>query len=422
MSTSDQILGVVPPRGGAALVLAKRNALVLATAQAVVGAVAPVSIAMGGLAGAYLLLEDKSLATAPVAGYNVGVAVGALPAAMLMRAVGRRLGLMSGALLASAGGLLAAFALFEASFWLFVAGLGVVGFAGAFSQQYRFAATDHAPPEFRSRAISWVLAGGLFAAVIGPQMAIATGEMFAPVMFAGSFVGVALLGLVGVAILSALRVPAGPAASGTEANEAPARPLAEIVRQPAYVTALVCSVGAYALMSFVMTGAPLAMVACGHSEATAYWGIQWHVMAMFGPSFFTGTLIARFGRSAVMATGFGLLVACAVVAMLGLSVANFWIALVLLGVGWNFGFIGATSMVTETYRPSEKNKAQGFHDLVLFSCVATASLLSGGTLNALGWGALNAVVIPVSLACVLVLAWNRRASAGGERAAAQDGR
>ena len=390
------------------LATAQRNTLVLATAQAIVGAVAPVSIAMGGLAGAYLLLDDKSLATAPVAGYNVGVAAGALPAAMLMRAVGRRLGLMSGAVVTSAGGLLAAYALFQGSFWLFVAALLVIGFAGAFSQQYRFAATDHAPDAFRPKAISWVLAGGLIAAVIGPQMAIATGDMFAPVMFAGSFVGVALLGLLGVGVLAFLQVP-GTVAEASGEHAGPARPLIEIVRQPQYLVALSCSVGAYALMSFVMTGAPLAMVACGHDEGTAYWGIQWHVMAMFGPSFFTGSLIARYGRDTIIAIGFALLIGCAVVALAGLSVANFWIALVLLGVGWNFGFIGATSMVTETYRPSEKNAAQGFHDLVLFSSVAFASLMSGGTLNAFGWDGLNWIVFPVAGLCILVLLATRTA-------------
>ena len=389
------------------LALARHNTLVLATAQAIVGAVAPVSIAMGGLAGAYLLLDDKSLATAPVAGYNVGVAVGALPAALLMRAVGRRLGLMSGALVTSLGGLLAAYALFQGSFWLFVGALLVIGFAGAFSQQYRFAAADHAPSAFRPKAIAWVLAGGLLAAVIGPQMAIATGDMFAPVMFAGSFVGVAFLGLVGVGILSFLRVP-GPVATGVEEDARPPRPLLEIVRQPQYLVALTCSVGAYALMSFVMTGAPLAMVECGHAEGTAYWGIQWHVMAMFGPSFFTGSLIARYGRDTIIAVGFALLVGCAVVALAGLSVANFWVALILLGVGWNFGFIGATSMVTETYRPSEKSAAQGFHDLVLFSSVALASLMSGGTLNAFGWDGLNWIVFPVAAACLVVLLATRR--------------
>ena len=392
------------------LSLAKRNALVLATAQAVVGAVAPVSIATGGLAGAYMLTDD-TLATAPVAGYNVGVAIGALPAAMLMRAIGRRYGLIAGACVTIGGGLLAAFALFQNAFWLFVAALLVIGFAAAFSQQYRFAAADHAPDEFRPRAISWVLAGGLFGAVIGPQMVIQTKAAFDPILYAGSFLGIAVLGAIGIAILLFLRFPTkaqDAESSARDAASAPARPLSEIVRQPTYLTALTCSVGAYALMTFVMTGAPLAMVACGHSTDTAFLGIQWHVMAMFGPSFFTGRLIVRFGRDRIIACGFGLLIACALVAVAGLAVANFWIALILLGVGWNFAFIGATSMVTEAYRPSEKNKAQGFHDFVLFSSVATASLLSGTTLNLLGWDALNWAVLPVSAICLAVLFCTRR--------------
>ena len=398
--------------GAAPSSLARHNALTLSAAQAVVGAAAPVCISMGGLAGAYLLGmsgRDGSLATAPVASYNVGVALGAVPAAMLMRTVGRRLGLMTGALVTAIGGGIAAISLFLGAFWPFAVGLLVVGMAGAFAQQYRFAATDHASAEFRPRAISWVLAGGLFAAVLGSQLVIYTREAFAPISYAGSALGVVALGLAGVVILSFLRT--GPPASADDSASGPARPLLEIVRQPQYVTALTCSVGAYALMSFVMTGAPLAMVECGHSEDMAFYGIQWHVMAMFGPSFFTGRLIGRFGRDAIIATGFALLIGCAVVAIAGLSIANFWIALVLLGVGWNFAFIGATSMVTDTYRASERNKAQGFHDLVLFSSVATASLMSGYTLNHGGWDVLNWIVIPVCALCTVILLANRRHAA-----------
>ena len=393
----------------ASLPLARHNALTLSAAQAVVGAAAPVCISMGGLAGAYLLAmngESDSLATAPVAGYNVGVALGALPAAMLMRAVGRRYGLMTGALFTAIGGLVAAFALFQASFWLFVAGLLIVGSAGAFAQQYRFAATDHAPGEFKPRAIAWVLAGGLFAAVLGPQLIIYTREAFAPISYAGSALGIVALGLAGVFVLSFLRAP--PVSVSAEDGTGPARPLLEIVRQPEYITALTCSVGAYALMSFVMTGAPLAMVECGHPEDSAFLGIQWHVMAMFGPSFFTGRLIVRFGRDTIIATGMAMLAGCAVVALSGLSIPHFWIALVLLGVGWNFAFIGATSMVTDTYRPSERNKAQGFHDLILFSSVAFASLMSGFTLNNAGWDMLNWIVLPTTAICTVVLLANRR--------------
>ena len=388
------------------LELAKRNTAVLTASQAVVGAVAPICISTGGLAGWYLLDLDKSLATAPVAGYNVGVALGAVPAAMLARAIGRRYALMSGAGVTALGGVVAAFALLAHEFWLFVAGLLIAGFAGAFSQQYRFAATDHAPAAFRPKAISWVLAGGLAAAIVASAISIATRDALDPVPFAGTFVAVVALGLGGAAILSHLRTVGSVSTAGEPGGEA--RSLGEIVRQPQYLAALTCSVGAYALMAFVMTGAPLAMVECGHSMNEATLGIQWHVMAMFGPSFVTGHLIVRYGRDRVIAIGFGLLVACALVALLGLSLAHFWIALVLLGVGWNFAFIGATAMVTETYRPSERGRAQGFHDLVLFSSVATASLLSGSTLNAFGWDMLNWIVFPVSVVCLAVLIGHAR--------------
>ena len=392
------------------LPLAKRNALVLAAAQAIVGAAAPVSISMGGLAGAYLLGADKSLATAPVAGYNVGVALGAVPAALIMRAVGRRFGLMGGALTTAIGGSIAALALFAGSFWVFAGGLLLIGFASAFAQQYRFAATDHAPDDFKPRAISWVLAGGLFAALLGYALVYLLREMFAPISYAGVFVGIVGLGAVGAAVLSLLRVP--------DANEPvapvdprPARPLGEIVRQPAYLVALVCSITGYALMSFVMTGAPLAMVACGFSVETAAFAIMLHVMAMFGPSFFTGRLIVRFGRDRIILTGMALLAGCAVFALTGLDLANFWGALILLGIGWNFAFIGATSLVTTTYRASERNKAQGFHDLVMFGSVAFASLMSGATFNAFGWDALNWIILPVVLVCSAVLLSFRRSAA-----------
>ena len=394
----------------ALLSLAKRNALVLATAQAVVGAAAPVSISMGGLAGAYLLAADKSLATAPVAAYNVGVALGAVPAALLMRAVGRRLGFTTGALITALGGLIAASALFVGQFWLFVIGLLVTGFASAFAQQFRFAATDYAPEDFKPKAISWVLAGGLFAALIGYALVYLLREAFAPISFAGVFAGVVGLGVLGALIVSLLRVPDASVPS-EPVDRRPARPLGVIVRQPAFLVALTCSITAYALMSFVMTGAPLAMVACGFSVETAAFAIMLHVMAMFGPSFFTGHLILRFGRDRIILVGMAMLAGCAAFALTGIALANFWGALILLGVGWNFAFIGATSLVTATYLPSEKNKAQGFHDLVMFGSVAFASLMSGATFNAFGWDALNWIILPVVLLCAIVLVSFRRSTA-----------
>jgi MFS family permease len=391
--------------GGQAL--ARRNAFVLAAAQALVGAAAPITIASGGLAGFWLLGLDKSLATLPVTGFNIGIALGALPAAALMRIVGRKHGFVAGACLTATGGLAAAIALFRQEFWFFALALAMIGIGGAFVQQYRFAATDGAPKAFQPRAIATVLVGGIFAAVIGPQALRFTTGLFAPIEFAGAFVAVTGLALAGALVLHALRdvAPAGPL---LPADDLPARPLGEIARQPAFIVALLCGVGTYAMMSFVMTGAPLAIVGCGFSQDISVLGIQWHVLAMFAPSFFTGRIIARFGRETVVATGLLLTAAAAGVAIEGEEIWNFWLSLVLLGLGWNFGFIGATAMVAETYRPSEKNKTQGLHDFVLFSCVALSSFLSGRVLVAEGWHTMNFVVFPVVGVCLLALLLQKR--------------
>lgn len=383
---------------------ANRNALVLASASAVIGSAAPIAISVGGLAGHYLLGADKSLATAPVTGFNLGVALGALPAAWLVKQLGNRGGFMMGTLATAAGGAVATAALYAGGFWLFAIGLLLIGVGGAFVQQFRFAAADNAPPELKARAISLVLAGGVVTAVLGPQIVIWTRELLAPVMFAGSFAAVLVLAAAGALVLAALR-PAAPLATAAGAPPEPARPLSAIVAQPDFFVALLCGVGSFALMSFVMTGAPLAMVGCGHSTDDATLGISWHVMAMFGPSFFTGGLIARFGAERVAAAGLLLLIGCAVVALSGLALWQFWTALILLGLGWNFGFIGATAMVARTYRPSEKGKAQGFHDFILFGSVALASLASGWVMNRFGWDVLNWVVFPVAALCLGALAW-----------------
>ncbi|QPC93568.1 MFS transporter [Mesorhizobium sp. INR15] len=382
---------------------ARRTALILAASQAIIGSAAPIAISMGALAGQYLLGADKSLATAPITGFNLGVALGALPAAAIIRRMGQRGGFMTGTIITALGGLVATLALFQASFWLFAFGLLLIGVGGAFVQQFRFAAADNAPPEFKARAISFVLAGGIITAILGPQIVIFTRELFAPVMFAGSFASILVLAAAGAAILSFLRLPAKTAASKAESAVSDARPLAEIVTRPRFVVALFCAVGSYALMSFVMTGAPLAMVGCGLSTNDATLGISWHVMAMFGPSFFTGSLIRRFGAERIVAVGLALLVACAVVALSGLALWQFWTALILLGLGWNFGFIGATAIVADSYRPSEKGKVQGFHDFVLFGSVAFASLLSGAVYNAWGWSMLNWIIFPVTALCFVAL-------------------
>lgn len=390
----------------------RRTALILAAAQAIVGAAAPISFSMGGLAGTYLLGADKSLATAPVTGFTAGVALGALPAAALMRAIGRRNGFVAGTGCTALGGFVAALALFQSSFWLLVAGLCVAGAGNAFVQQYRFAAADNAPSAFKPRAISWVMGGGIFAAVIGPQAAIHTRDLFAPVMFAGAFASIIVLAALGAVLLSFLRLPKDAPQADLD-DHLPARPLSHILLQPRFLVGFLCAVGSYGLMSFVMTGAPLAMVGCGFTPDEATLGISWHVMAMYAPSFVTGGLIARFGKERVAAAGMFLLVGCAMVALSGIQLWQFWLALILLGVGWNFGFIGATAIVAECYRTSERNKVQGVHDFLLFSTVAFASLMSGQIYNSYGWEMLNWIVLPVVALCLLALgglALRRRAT------------
>ncbi|PCI04517.1 MAG: MFS transporter [Hyphomicrobiales bacterium] len=384
--------------------VAKRNVFLLSAAQSVAGAAAPLSISIGGLAGFYLLGTDKSLATVPITAFNVGTALVALPAAMLMRRIGRRLGFISGASIAICGMLIAGFALMVANFWLFALGLMAIGGGNSFTQQYRFAAADQGGEKFKVKAISWVLAGGVGAAIIGPQVVIFARDLMAPVEFAGAyFAGVGLL-LCGILILSFLKFEK-PLSKLERASEDTGRPLFEIITQPRFMVSLICAIGSYTLMAFVMTGAPLAMIGCGISITDSTLGIQWHVMAMFGPSFFTGHLIARFGKERIVAAGLIILISCALVALSGLELWQFWLALILLGIGWNFGFIGATAMLTDCYRPEEKSKAQGANDFMLFSSVAFASFMSGQTLNAYGWTGLNLVVFPVVALCLIALVY-----------------
>ena len=383
---------------------AKRAAFTLAAALAVIGSAPPIAISMGALAGVYLLGPDKSLATAPVTTFNVGTAIGALIAGWLGQMIGRKQSFMSGALITSLGGASAAAALFSGSFVFFALALMVIGLGSGFAQQFRFAAADNSPSVFKAQAISWVLGGGIVSAILGPQAVIFTKDMFLPVEFAGAYMSIILFGLIGFAILSFLKLePALRPAAGEVRDTG--RPLGQIIASPRFLTALVCGVSSYALMSLVMTGAPLAMVGCGFSVNEATLGIQWHVLAMFAPSFFTGKLIARYRKETIVAIGLVILIACAFVALNGIQLWNFWLSLILLGLGWNFGFIGATAMVTDCYRPEEKGKVQGFHDFILFGTVALSSLMSGKIYNVWGWDALNWMILPVTGVCLLALFW-----------------
>ncbi len=395
---------------GTVLREARRNVLMLTVAQALLGVVGPISFAVGGVAGHQLLGDDKSLATVPLFAYNVGMALGVILVAALSRLVGRRFAFMVGATIAAIGGMITAAALFRESFWVFAAGQAVLGSSNGFTQKLRFAAADASPSFYKARAISWILGGGIVSAVLGPQIVIFAGDYFAPVWFAGAFVALIPVCLFALFFFMPLRLPQATTASSVHAAP-PARSLREIAGSQRFLTGMVCGISSYALMTFMMTGAPVAMVVgCGFSSDLATLGIQWHVLAMFAPSFATGWLISRLGAERVVACGLMLLMGCAAVAHLGVALWNFWGALVLLGLGWNFGFIGATAIVAQSYRPHEADKVQGLHDVALFSIVAGSSFASGKVLAAYGWDMLNAVVWPVAGVCLVLLILLMRAS------------
>lgn len=389
---------------------ARRNVFLLTMAQAILASAGPIVFSIGGIAGYELLGEDKSLATAPLTGFNIGVSLGAILVAILARLLGRAYGFVAGAVISAIGGLTAAIALFRADFWMMAVGFLLIGISSGFAQKIRFAAADASPSFYKPRAISWILAGGVISAVLGPQLVILTKDLFEPVLFAGAFVAMLPLSLTAIVLFLLLRLPDASAAKAGHAE--PARPLAEIVLTQRFLTGMICGISSYALMTFMMTGAPLAMViGCGFSQELATLGIQWHVLAMFGPSFFTGMLIQRFGTEKVVAAGLLVLMGCAVIAHAGIELWNFWGALILLGVGWNFGFIGSTAIVASSYRPHEADKVQGFHDIVLFGTVALASFSSGKVFSAYGWQTINLVFWPVagfSLCLVLALAYRER--------------
>jgi MFS family permease len=396
-----ELVDVAVPVAGVGDRRARRNVLVLAIAGALGGAAPSISFAVAAIAAYNLLGSDKSLATVPLTAFVVGTACGTVPAALLMRRIGRRPGFIAGMLVSSFGALLSAGALMQASFILLCMGTFFVGFASAFTQQFRFAATDTASPSFRPRAISLVMTGGVVAAVVGPQTVLHTSGILPGTPFAGAFVGSAVLTVLAAVALLFLDIPHAPRRSGAPNG----RPISEIARKPEFLVALGCATSAYAMMSFIMTAAPLAMVMHHHHHDSAVLGIQWHVLAMYLPSFVTGSLITRFGARRVVAVGLMILVSCAVVGLLGTTVGHFWLELALLGVGWNLAFIGGTSLVTETYLPAEKEKVQALNEFLLFGVVAIASFSSGELLIFGGWNVLNIIVLPVALTCLGALFW-----------------
>lgn len=382
--------------------VARRNVWTLMAAQSLGGANSPIVISLGGLVGQHLS-SDPALVTLPVSLLNLGLALGTLPAAWVMRRFGRRAGYLLGTCFGIVSGLIAALGIMQASFFIFCAGTMLAGFYSSYVQSYRFAAADSATGAESQKAISRVMVGGLLAAIIGPQLVIWTRDALPGVPFAGSFLSQAALAALAIPILLTLRKP--PMPKGEDAESDGGRPLSEILAMPRYLLSIATGVVSYGLMTFIMTASPIAMVAHGHSVDEAALGIQWHILAMFGPSFLTGRLMVRFGKERFAAVGLALIAASAVVALNGIDIFHFWLALVLLGLGWNFGFIGATAMVAECHTPSERNKVQGANDFLVFGTVATASFFAGSLLHSSGWATINWLVLPAVALVLVPLLW-----------------
>jgi MFS family permease len=376
---------------------ARSNVVRLAAAQALSGANSAVIFATGSIVGA-TLAPDISLATVPLSMFVVGLATGTLPTGAISRTYGRRTAFMIGTGCGVLTGLLAAFAILRGSFVLFCCATFLGGLYGAVSQSYRFAAADGASAAYRPKAVSWVMAGGVFAGVLGPQLVQWTMDIWPPYLFACSFVAQAVVAVVAMAVLSGVDAPK-PAPSDLHGG----RPLFMIARQPRFIAAALCGVISYPMMNLVMTSAPLAMKMCGLSVSDSNFGIQWHIVAMYGPSFFTGSLIARFGAPKIVALGLILEAVAAGIGLSGLTAMHFWATLIVLGIGWNFGFVGASALVLETHRPQERNKVQAFNDFLVFGTMALGSFASGQLLANYGWSAVNIVVFPPVLLGLAVL-------------------
>jgi MFS family permease len=369
--------------------LSRRNVFLLACCQALLLTNAVTLITIGALAG-YFLAANKALATLPAATYVVGSAIATVPASFWMRRVGRRNGFLTGGLFGLAGSVLASVAMGVGSLAMLCAGTVLLGVYNAFGQYYRFAAADAATPGFKAKAISYVLAGGLVGGIVGPEMTKHTRDLVATPYLA-SYASLFVYCLVAMAIISRLAIPAPK----EEAAHGPARPLREIASQPVFMVAVAVASLGYATMNLLMTATPLAMGFCGHPYSAAATVISSHVIAMFAPSFVTGSLIKRFGVLRIVLAGVVMLFGCVAVALSGQLIAHFWVALVLLGLGWNFTYIGGTTLLTEAYRPSERAKAQGANEMTIFTVQAISAFSSGVLVNAAGWNTLNYVALPL---------------------------
>jgi len=407
---------------------AKRNVAVLVAAQGLLGAQMPMIFTVGGLAG-QSLASNACLATLPISLIVLGSMLAATPVSAIMQKWGRRAGFMLGAGAGAAGGAVGAYGLYLGSFPVFLLGSLITGIYMSAHGFYRFAAADTASDAFRPKAISYVMAGGLLAAMIGPQLASLTSTSVGPIPFLGTYIAVVVVNIFGSLLFLLLDIPTPK----PPAHDAPrGRTRWELITTPRIAVAVICAMVSYALMNLVMTSTPLAVVGCGLDgglgltnlpsdlseqsleqkfRTIAGYVVTGHVLAMYAPSFFTGHLIARFGVEKVVAAGLAILAGAGAVALSGVELENFFIALVLLGVGWNFGFIGATSMLAGAHAPHERGRMQGLNDLLVFGGVTMASLASGGLMNCSGgtaqegWTAVNMAMGPFLVLAGGALLW-----------------
>lgn len=387
-----------------------RNVLLLAACQALSMSAMTIMITVAALTGR-MLAENDSFATLPLAFQYLATWLTTIPASTLMQRIGRRWGFAIGTLLGIAGGALIALAIIFLSFWLMCVGNVLVGMCMGFALFYRFAAADAADEAFRAKAISWVVSGGVIAALLGPELARHTRDLLGPYLYAGSFLAIMMLFAISFLLVQFLRIPRPVAVSASGRG----RPLAQIMAQPKFIVAALSSMVAYGVMNFIMVATPFAVEDCGFGPDATPGVIQLHALGMFAPAFFTGNLINRFGLRRILIAGAVLLSGAIVANLTGATLWNFWIGLALLGVGWNFLFVGGSALLTETYRPEERSRVQGINDFFVYGTVACSSFMSGWVYQTYGWGIINAVGIPLIGLSLLATGWliwhGRRATA-----------
>lgn len=356
----------------------------------------------------YMLSPDKSLATLPMAFQLASTAASTVPASMIMKAIGRRTGFIIGALCGMSGGLLGAWAILEQQFVLFILATSLMGIANGFAMYYRFAAADMVPATAKATAISWVVAGGIIAAIIGPEIAKRTHDLFTNAEFAGTYLALGFLPVLAIIVLAVVRITEPVENKAADGG----RTFSELFRQPAFPVALFGGMVGYGVMSFIMTATPLAMQQRGYDFSNTAFVIQWHVLGMFGPSLFTGHIIRRVGVLPVMLAGAVLEITCVAVNISGTEVWQFWTALFCLGLGWNFLYVGSSTLLTECYRPEERSRVQALNEFSTFGTVAISSFSAGAVHHLFGWNVINMATLPllslVTLAIILLMLHRRR--------------